>query len=63
VAGADEQPVPVLRELRGGIQGPYWQEWYCDVPPDGVAFTVIRERWMEGYSEPPVRMIEEIRLL
>jgi hypothetical protein len=38
----------------------YQTAWYCDVPPKGVAFRVIRSEWVDDYT---VRKILEIELM
>ena len=49
------------REHRHGAAGTSWvQEWYCDVPPPDVPFTVVRDEWNDDGT---VRKILEIRFL
>lgn len=60
------------RELRGEHleNGPYWEEWYCPVPPVTMSYCVIRGEWIEPGDDVravscgpayPVRRIFEIR--
>jgi hypothetical protein len=50
---------PVLRELVTSAGENYWQEWYCEVPPELSAFTVLDEDWARE-AGGPVRRIWRI---
>lgn len=51
--------VPVLTEDVPDASGRYRQEWYCEPPPPGARFTVVRDEWDAGYS---VRKILEVKV-
>jgi len=59
-------PGPVLREYREGQSdgelyiGEFWQEWYCEPPPEGITFVVTREEW-DLDTTMPARKIYGIR--
>jgi hypothetical protein len=38
----------------------YWDEYYCDVPPEGVKFRVIRAEWVDDLN---TRRIYEVEIL
>lgn len=54
---------PVLTELvNDPLKGATRVDWYCEPPPEGAAYDVVREEdggWRRGY---PVRRILEVRL-
>jgi hypothetical protein len=59
----DRDAAPVYTELRNDARegATYW-DWYCQYPPDGALFDVVRDAedgWRCGH---PVRRILEIRV-
>jgi hypothetical protein len=54
------ETIPRLTEhtIDGGCS--YERQWYCDVPPLGASFRVVRSEWTDDYT---VRKIYEIELV
>lgn len=54
---------PVWTEIRNDARnGATWWDWYCEPPPDGAEYEVVRDdddEWRGGY---PVRRIFEVRI-
>lgn len=52
-----ENAAPQLRER---MEGGFWQEWYCDVPPKGLLYKVYpgRDEWSDDPATgEPLRKI------
>lgn len=48
---------PILSEESGG----YTTEWYCEVPPYGTSFCVLKDEW-GCPGGMPVRKVYKVRL-
>lgn len=58
-----DEPGLVFRQLLvSSRRGPFWQEWFCPVPPDEVPFQVMMEEWPDLPGGFPVRRIYQIRM-
>lgn len=59
---ATQEREPFLRELVHTEDGPFWQEWYCEVPPEMSCFHVLDEDWLAHDDDAwtPVRKIYRI---
>lgn len=69
---AEERPEPLTEALYRGLsvdpllieeneEGGFTTHWFCEVPPMGSKFKVLRDHW-RGTNERPVREIYEIEV-
>lgn len=50
---------PFLAEVVGAGHTAFEQRWWCEPPPEGVAYEVVRDSW---HADGNVRNIQEIRI-
>lgn len=51
-----ERGDPLLREYIVTAHGPYFQEWYCPVPPEGSNHMVVSCDWLADPDRPGVAL-------
>lgn len=69
---AGDGPSLQWRQLRDDSgEDPYWEEWYCEVPPAGASYVVVLQDWAGPEDDAravscgpkyPVRRIFQVRM-